>query len=409
MSTLDNIATPDTAAIEDKTIDTYDALVEPEVTDETPEIITLSEEKEDKLKENETESESEIDELEKELNEEDKKDKDPTAEELEELIQPVRRAEILAKYPKLFKDFPYLERAYYRNREFTEMFSVPKEAREAKNKADTLDNFERVLMSGETHEVLRAVKQTDEKSFAKIVDNYLYDLAKVDPVAANHVTGNVVKHTIAAMLRTAQKEGDDTLEAAAKILNKFIFLTSDIQQPVALTKKEQPNPELDRIAQERQQFAQERYQTTVTEIGGKIENRIKATIDANIDTKEIMSDYVRSNASRDVYEKLTQALLSDKQFQTVKDRLWKRAAENNYSKESLQSIESAFISKAKTLLPTVIKEAKTRALKGMGKRVKETLSDEPSERVQRKGVTQPRTASKEPTAKMSTLDYLNQD
>ena len=40
--------------------------------------------------------------------------KGPKEEDLE-LTTPVRRREILAKYPKLFKDFPYLEKAYYGN------------------------------------------------------------------------------------------------------------------------------------------------------------------------------------------------------------------------------------------------------------------------------------------------------
>ena len=38
-------------------------------------------------------------------------------------MTPVRRKEILAKYPKLFKDFPYLEKAYYREQQFTEVLS----------------------------------------------------------------------------------------------------------------------------------------------------------------------------------------------------------------------------------------------------------------------------------------------
>ena len=50
----------------------------------------------------EDEEVDELDELEEEL-------EGPTDEQLE-LVTPVRRQEILKKYPKLFKDFPYLEK-----------------------------------------------------------------------------------------------------------------------------------------------------------------------------------------------------------------------------------------------------------------------------------------------------------
>src|SRR5215510_11268328 len=70
------------------------------------------EEKEDEKKDEKTVE----DELEAEL-EEDQKDLDENLE----LALPVRRKEILAKYPDIFKDFPYLEKAYYREQAYAEV------------------------------------------------------------------------------------------------------------------------------------------------------------------------------------------------------------------------------------------------------------------------------------------------
>ena len=52
----------------------------------------------------------------------------PKEEDLE-LTDSSSRKEILAKYPKLFKDFPYLEKAYYREQQFTEVFPTIQDAR----------------------------------------------------------------------------------------------------------------------------------------------------------------------------------------------------------------------------------------------------------------------------------------
>src|SRR6188508_3640704 len=103
MSTLDNLGGETTStAIEHKVVpDTLESLIEPEVTEE----VEILEDKKPKVEEVEETETDELEEIEAELDEEDKEKKEPTNEELEELIQPVRRGEILAKYPKLFKDF----------------------------------------------------------------------------------------------------------------------------------------------------------------------------------------------------------------------------------------------------------------------------------------------------------------
>src|SRR5256885_489210 len=83
--------------------------------------------------------------------EEEEVDEEP--EELN-LVTPVRRKEILAKYPNVFKDFPYLEQAYYREQKYTEIFPTIDDASEALDKAGTLDRFETDLMQGDFHKIL---------------------------------------------------------------------------------------------------------------------------------------------------------------------------------------------------------------------------------------------------------------
>src|SRR5436190_140497 len=76
---------------------------------------------------------------------------------------PPRKKEILKEYPELFKKFPFLEKMMYRDREYTELFGSFDDAKEIAEKSENFNNFENQLLSGNTEEILRGVKEADEK------------------------------------------------------------------------------------------------------------------------------------------------------------------------------------------------------------------------------------------------------
>jgi hypothetical protein len=125
-----------------------------------------------------------------------------------------------------------------------------------------------------------------------------------------------------------------------------------------------------------------------------------------MDPNKNMTDYVRKNAVKDALSTLTELIQKDKSFVAINNKLWQRAFESNFSPDSVDKVRAAFLSKAKTLLPTVIKKARNEALKGSGKRA----SDDP-----KKGpiaVGKPSTSKSDMKAVpkgMKTLDFLMQD
>lgn len=285
----------------------------------------------------------------------------------QDLISPARRKEILKAFPDLFKKFPYLEKAYYRDRQFTEVFSDVESAKEAVGKAQSFDEMETYLMNGSTTEVLQAVKQHNPEAFNKIADNYLTSLLETDQGAYYNVISNVIKQTVVTMMNDGKNRNDAVLQEAARILNQFVFNTSQLQQPSKLSK--QPTTESQQLQQERQAFVAERFQTTLGDLETKVGNILKATIGQNIDPKEAMSDYVRRNATRDAYTDLESLIDQDTVFRKNLDRLWEKAFESGFKKPQVDAIRSAYLSKAKTLLPRVIQKTRNEALRGMGKRV----------------------------------------
>lgn len=366
----------------------------------------LEEDKEGKEEEEEGEEKTLEEELEEEL-------KPPTEEQLE-LMTPVRRKEILTKYPTLFKDFPYLERAYFRDREFTEVYPTIEDAREAKSKADTLDDLENSIMNkGDIGAIFQNVKSESVESFHRVVDNLLPALEAADKDAYYHVLGNVIKSTIMSMATEGKNMGDNgqPLLAAANILNQYVFGSQNFTAPGKLSKEANPEEKSreTELAAREQQMITERFESARDDLQTRVDNTLRATIDVNIDPTGRMSDYLRKNAVRDAFDNLEKMIANDKGFRTVLDKLWERSYQSKFNKDSLDRIRSAYLSKAKTLLPTVIKQARAEALKGLGKR---TQSEQGAKPQIPAGRSTSHNSGKKPTEVprgMKTVDFFLQD
>lgn len=376
------------------------------------------EESEEQQKSESDESEDDEDEL-KELEEE---LEEPSEDKLE-LTTPVRRKEILAKYPNIFKDFPYLEKAYYREQQFTEIVPTIEDARVAVQKAEVLDNFEREILSGNLQAVLDAAKTEDVNSFNKIVDNYLPSLQKVDERAFHHVIGGIIKNTISLMVTEGRRMGENgqPLLGAAEILNQYVFGTSQFvpHKPLSQQPTEKDDKRQEELNKREQQIIENQIKSTQTDLQSKVDNTLRATIEGHIDPKQSMTDYVRRNAIREAKENLENLIEQDTRFYNLLDKMWERAVQEGFSKVSTDRIKSAYLSKARTLLPTVIKQARNNALKGMGKRVKDDTESSNSAEIENRGpITRgaPRSQNSgkivkaaDIPKKMSTLDFLNSD
>jgi len=373
----------------------------------------------DETEKEDGDEEEEVDEL-KEIEEE---LEGPKEEDLE-LTTPVRRREILAKYPQLFKDFPYLEKAYYREQQFTELLPTIQDAQTAVEKARFMDNIDRSLMSGDISQVLAATKNGDQEAFYKIADNYLPALRRVDQQAYYHVLGNVIKDTIVTMVKEGRALGDQgaPLQAAANILNQFVFGSQNFTPATTLSRQSDPREQQReyQIQQENQQRFMGQFESTRSELQTKADNVLKSTIDQNIDPRKTMTDYVRKNAVREAHETLEDLISKDSRFRGLLDRLWEKAFERGFDKDSTDRIKSAYLSKAKTLLPSVIKRARNDALKGLGRRVSDDSMEDEERPTSKKGPITPgkstspsssgriKKASDIPRG-MSTLDVLMKD
>lgn len=354
-----------------------------------------------------------------ELDEEAEEDEEPDEDDLE-LVTPVPRKAILKKYPTLFKDFPYLEKAMYREQQYTELLPSIEDAKEVVERVKNFDRFEQEVLNGSSESMLKAVKETDQNAFNRIVDNYLGNLQRVDEKSYYHVVGNVVKSTIISMAAEAQRSQNENLRAAAQILNQFIFGSSDFVPPSNLSgpRNQEVDNEKTRLQEERAEYMKERFESSVDDLSTRVQNILKSTITQHMDPKGDMTDYVKKNAVREAISSLEDLISEDTRFVRLKDKLWQKAVETNFSQKSLIAIRNAYLNKAKTLLPSVIQKSRNEALKGLGKRIRTDNSETRPRTSQYRGTnkeereesreTRPVSKSKIP-AGMSNRDYIMSD
>lgn len=382
--------------------------------DKEEEVLDLEDDKEEKDEEDKEEKE-EKEEKDEEDEEEDKKDDEEDEDKLDEteldLVAPYKKKDILKEFPNLEKKFPYLFHAYYGHQQYTEVFPTVEDAKEASEKANILDAFEKDVMSGSTEKVLKAIAQ-DEKAFNKLIDDYLPALHRVNKDAAMHVVTNIYKNAIVQMAQHATETKDDELKDAVIRLNKFLFNSDKISLPTKLVTTDDTAEKT--IAEERRQMAMQRFDEVQGDLQTRVDNSIKATIAANIDKAGSMSPFEKRHAIDEAFGLLEKALLANKPFRGQMDQLWKAAFQSNYSRPSLERIKSAFFAKAKTVLPAVIKQARSEALKGKGRKKSSTDEDDTTDRRGHLPVGRHSSGGKKEKEEKevkkrgeSTLDYFN--
>lgn len=326
-----------------------------------------------------------------------------------ELIVPVAKKKILAKYPNLFKDFPYLEKAYFDDQKYKEILPTIEDAQEALEKANALDAFEQELRAGSIEGLLSTLQNSDKAAFAKLVDNYLPHLAKVNQAAFNLIVANFTKQCIMAMIQEGKASNNEDLQKAALILNQFAFGSSTFTPPRGFSNNNGNQEQENKIQQERMEFVKERFNIVREDLNTKVQNSLKATINSHIDPKNSMTDYVKKNAVREAMETLDKVIAADSQFKAILDKLWDQAFKQNFSADSVGKIRSAYLAKSRTVLGAVILKTRNEALKGLSK--KSNIEEPPKRGIINPGRPTSSTTNnpKEVPRGMKTLDFLMKD
>lgn len=349
--------------------------------------------------------------------EESKEEEEPLVEDEDDKYYDVpNRKAILKAYPELFKTFPGLEHALYREKQFTERFASPKDAEEAVEELKELRGFQEEVNNGSLETVLNAIKDNNKEAFGKITNNFLQTFAKVAPEAYYGTLNHVWSVAIYNMFMEGKNRGGEDGEQqqiAAQLVNKYIFGNPDIRQPGRINTEEKENPDKKKLDEERQEYNERRFNDATDDVTSRVDNKIRSAIELNIDRKEQMTLYVRNNAIKDALAQVEDEVEKDARFRTHLDKLWLESGKSNYSRETKEKIVNAILAKAKSILPDIIRKVKADALKGSSLKLKneDEGEEKPVKRTTANDERRERKTSereeRKPNRRQSTLDYLN--
>jgi vacuolar-type H+-ATPase subunit E/Vma4 len=224
------------------------------------------------------------------------------------------------------------------------------------------------------------------------------------------------------MVRDGKEQNNEELSTAAAVLNQYIFGTTKFTHPTNLSQEDindESKKKEDAVTQREKDLIEKTFNNARDDLGTRVDNILKSSVDKAIDPADSMTEFVKRTATREVLEGLEDLISRDTRFRTIYDKLWERAFENDFDKESMDKVKKAYLSKAQTLLPVLIKRARNEALKGLSRKASDDNGKDKrgplpvgktrSSATLASGKSNSGNNSKSVPRGMSTLEYLNSD
>lgn len=319
--------------------------------------------------------------------------------ETEELTETKLRPSIktmVKEFPELeetFKKFPQLRDAYFREGKFSQLYSSLEDATEASEKASALDNITDLIYSGSSQELLEGIGKDTPEGLKKFVSNFLPTLSKVNGDLFYEATIPVVNTVIRNLYRSGLQTKDNNLMGAAKIMAHFLHGSYEI--PESETKVD-PSiaAERKKLDDEKSSLEREKYEEFDNSLNDRTKRLMTKVITDGLDPNNSLSEFTKSAIIEKVIERVGNQLASDKQHMTNITKLWKVAKTERFSSKSADRILTAFLSRAKQLIPEIRSKVKNEAI---GKSKSTSTSSRSTTRETTAGTSRSNGSSKMPT------------
>lgn len=336
--------------------DTADA-VTGSTTSEAEDLALLNaEEPAEESKEPEKESADEI-----EIKESDEPEKVEAKEEEEEEPEKTTQfpydrpsmQDIKKEFPDIFKKFPSLRDVYYREQEFSQIFPTIEDAQTASTNAEAYNNLSDKVLNGKSEEFLSAVKDADGKAFTKLATSLLPSLYKISPDVHWQATAPLMQNLVRGFFIEGEKRQNDNIKNAAEYLADFIF--GDIRYAHQGVKQQpEESEESKQLKKDREEFESQKYMSFFSSVKSGLDDQMLNAIDAKkVDPDKIFSQFIRDTIVGKVRSEVDKQLAADKAHMKYMASLWEKAKNEGYSDGWKSRIQSAYLARAKSLIPSI--------------------------------------------------------
>ncbi len=270
-------------------------------------------------------------------------------------------AQIKEKFPEFFKAFPQMRDVYFREAEFTRIFPTVEDAREANENNEAFNTIKEGVFSGNSESFFNAIKETNEKSLGKIADNLISTLHKVSPDAAARAVHPTMENLVKAAFIEGKRTNNENLMHAAEHIANYLFNDHEIATSnKTFIQKSESNPEIDEFRKEKNEYEATRLTNFDGLVRSECANKLQEMIDGKdkdgksyLDPDNVLSKFVRTSLLKEVIAQVNQQMLADSIFQKQVQTLWVNSKRSGYSDEYKTRLISAFLARAKGLVPSI--------------------------------------------------------
>lgn len=311
-------------------------------------------------------------------------------------------ADIKAKYPNFFKDFPSLRDAFYREVEYTKLFPTVEDAKEAFEDNEAFSSLRESILAGDSAPLLDAVESQGKESLELFASQFLTKLYKKD----EGIYRQVVTPLFENVVRSLYSSTDENDRNAALVISNYLFGTTEIAEGKKTFIKRVESPKTDETKDNAN------FQRVSAELLSRANTTLAGEVLKGLDPNGVLAPFIKKQVVRQIIEDIHEQLVKDPSHIAVMNARWKRAKLNNYSEEDKAKIITTFLARAKSILPSirakVVKDAlgtQSSASKEKGERISRNI--ERKEVVGSKSSESYKSNGKLDYRKMSDLDILN--
>jgi hypothetical protein len=279
-------------------------------------------------------------------------DPKPKESEEEEFKGRPTLTDIKKKYPNIFKEFPDLREVLFRENELSKHFGSVEEAETASIKAGSFDAIEAALLAGDATPIINQLATNAPESLASVVDNFLPSILSKSPDLYLRATVPVIEQFMFSAYEHGKNTNDANLMKSMQHAANYFTGKPEIPNPSRRQKPAGPHPAEQKLEEERKSWAETRFKEASTEVSTAIDSELESEILKGFSVQG-MTERQKSRFLEDVKAEIDLALGKDEAFKKSMGALWKRAASSNYPKDQRASIKSAFLARAKALVPGV--------------------------------------------------------
>jgi hypothetical protein len=187
-----------------------------------------------------------------------------------------------------------------------------------------------------------------------VADNFLPTLLQKGGESLYlRATVPVIEQFLWTMTENGKATGNVNMVNAARHAANFIFGKPDVPDPNRRKGQEGPHPAEQKLEAERKTWEETRFKEASSEVSTAIDSELDAEILKGLDPEKKLSPRQRASLLGEIKKEIDTTLSKDQAFGRQMKALWSKAAGASYPKDQRASIKSAFLARAKALVPAV--------------------------------------------------------